>query len=95
MPWNIGSVYSGEGLMRDSESDPDGVRPYGRYGVGKFTEHPVGLLVVGFVIFLVLWAVPDMWKFLAAAIVLGALIGFVLWLRHRKPSATPTFVHKP
>jgi hypothetical protein len=80
--------------MRDSGSDPDGVRPYGRYGVGKITEHPVGLLVVAFVIFLVLWTVPDVWMFLAAAIALGALIGFVLWLRHRKPSATPTFVRK-
>lgn len=94
-PWNIGFAYRGEILLRDSELDPDAVRPYGRYGVGKITEHPVGLLVVAFMIFLVLWTVPKAWMFLTGSIVLGALIGLVLWFRHRKTSPAPTFVDKP
>jgi hypothetical protein len=65
------------------ERGPDSVRPFGRYGTGVLNESPTGLLVVAAVILLTLEAIPESRWFLAAALVVGSAIGFVLWLRHR------------
>ena len=70
--------------LRDSLPHPIEVRPYGRFGVGLFTEHPVGLLVVVAMLTVVLWRVPEARWFLAGSVLLGVIIGLCLWLYHRR-----------
>jgi hypothetical protein len=65
------------------KKDTDSVKPFGRYGVGVITEHPVGLLVIAAVILLTIETIPGARWFLAATLVAGTSFGFVLWLRHR------------
>ncbi len=70
-------------LARNSDPDPTQVRPYGPYGGGLITSHPIGLLVVAAVAAVVLWRLPQARWFFGGALALGILVGFVLRLRHR------------
>ncbi len=63
--------------------DPAEVVPFGRYGAGLFTSHPVGLVVVLGLLFMGLVGIPEVRWFFAGALVLGVLCGLFLWLRHR------------
>jgi len=60
------------------------VMPFGRYGGGLLTAHPIGLViviglfVVGFV------GMPEARWFLTLALPLGGICGFFLWFHHRK-----------
>lgn len=63
------------------EPHVDAVKPFGRYGIGTLTGHPAGLLVVAAVIFLTFETVPGSGWFVAAALVVGGVFGFFLWLR--------------
>lgn len=67
----------------NSTLGPDVVRPYGPYGAGLLTGHPVGLVVVAGVILMTLFEVPGALWFLAGSLLLGGLAGIFLWLRHR------------
>jgi hypothetical protein len=69
--------------VRNSLPHPTEVRPYGRFGVGLLTGHPVGLLIVAAMIILILWKVPEARWFLAGSALLGIIIGLALWLYHR------------
>jgi hypothetical protein len=71
---------------RNPDIRPTTVLPFGRYGVGLFTEHPVGLVVAIGIILLGLEAMPEARWFLGGSVALGALIGFFLWLHHRTKS---------
>lgn len=68
---------------RGSMPDMNEIRPHGRFGVGLLTEHPVGLLIVGVVIFMALERLPPARPFFVGSLVLGGIIGLFLWLRHR------------
>jgi hypothetical protein len=68
---------------RNSMPDAPEVRPYGRYGGGLYTEHPVGLLVVAAVIILILWRVPEARWFFVGSVLLGVIFGLCLWLYRR------------
>jgi hypothetical protein len=68
---------------RNSELDSNSVRPYGRHGVGTFTGHPVGLVVVIGVIIMAMMKLPPARLFFAAAILVGGVFGLFLWLRSR------------
>lgn len=65
-----------------SEPGPTEVIPFGRYGVGLLTEHPVGLVVV-FGVLLGLIGLPEARWFFGGALLFGGICGFFLWLRHR------------
>jgi hypothetical protein len=68
---------------RRSELNPLEVIPFGRYGAGLLTSHPVGLVVVFGVLAMGLIGIPEARWFFAGAIALGRVFGFFLWLLHR------------
>jgi hypothetical protein len=79
-----GSLNSeGRMVARNYDIEPTKVLPFGRYGVGLITEHPVGLVVAIGIILLGLEAMPEARWFLGGSVALGALIGFFLWLHRR------------
>jgi hypothetical protein len=67
----------------NSAPDPTEVTPFGRYGVGLLTGHPVGLVVVFGLLLMGLLGLPEARWFFAGALLLGGFCGFFLWLRHR------------
>jgi hypothetical protein len=83
--------YPGLGSLRRPSSRQSGpapsrIVPYGPYGGGHFTSHPIGLVItIGFIV-MVLVAIPEARWFIAASLVLGIILGIFLWLRHRSKS---------
>ena len=69
--------------QHDSELDSTEVIPFGRYGAGILTGHPVGLVVVFGLLLMGLFGLPGARWFFAGALLLGGVFGFFLWLRHR------------
>lgn len=59
------------------------VIPYGRYGAGMLTGHPIGLVIVIGLLLMGFVGIPEARWFLAASLALGGLFGFCLWLKHR------------
>ena len=70
-------------VRREAEIDPTRVVPFGRYGAGLFTGHPVGLVVVFGLLFMGFVGLPGAHLFYGGALLLGGVWGFCLWLRHR------------
>jgi hypothetical protein len=60
--------------------------PFGPYGGGQFTSHPIGLVIVLGFIAMALVGVPEARGFLALSLVLGVVFGFLLWLHHQSNS---------
>jgi len=59
------------------------VVPQGHRGAGQWTGHPAGLVVVIAVMLMVLVGIPEARPFFVAALLLGAALGCILWLRHK------------
>ena len=59
------------------------VVPFGRYGAGVWTAHPIGLVIVASIILIGFVGIPEARWFLAGSVPLGCLCGLFLWLRHR------------
>ena len=66
-------------------TDPTKAIPFGNYGAGLWTGHPIGLFIVIGLVFLGLVALPEARWFLALAIPAGSVCGFFMWLNHREP----------
>lgn len=70
------------------ELHPKDVVPFGKYGAGRWTGHPIGLLIALGIVLIALIGVPESRYFLAAALPIGTLFGFVLWKLHQvQPTA--------
>ena len=70
------------------ELHPKDVVPFGPYGAGRWTGHPIGFVIALGIVVMALIGVPESRYFLAAAIPLGALFGFILWRIHQfEPAA--------
>jgi len=65
------------------ELHPKDVVPFGKYGGGRWTGHPIGLVMALGIVLIALIGVPESRYFLAGALPLGALFGFILWKSHQ------------
>lgn len=66
-----------------SEPDTTEVIPFGRYGGGLLTGHPVGLVIVFGLLLMGLVGLPEARWFFLGTLLLGGIFGIFLWLRHR------------
>ena len=73
-------------IQEPSHDLPDSTKvvPFGSYGAGLWTGHPIGLLIVVGLVFMGLVGLPEARWFLALAVPAGAICGFFMWLRHRE-----------
>ena len=58
--------------------------PFGRYGAGHWTGHPIGLLIVVGLLLMGLVGLPEFRLFFAVSLALGGLLGLILWRLHRQ-----------
>jgi hypothetical protein len=57
--------------------------PFGPYGAGKWTSHPIGwVITVGFVL-MGLVGVPEARPFFLLSLIFGGVLGRILWTWHR------------
>jgi len=62
---------------------PAKVVPFGYYGTGLWTGHPIGLVIVIGVLAMGIIGLPEARWFLLLAAPAGAICGFFMWLHHR------------
>jgi hypothetical protein len=77
--------------IHDSDPDPIDVRPYGRFGGGLFTAHPLGLVVATAIMFTA-WRLPEARWFSLASFPFGVLFGIALRFFHRRDGLPGTFL---
>ncbi len=65
------------------EPSPAEIVPFGRYGGGHWTGHPIGLLIVVGLLLMGLIGLPEFRWFFIASLALGGVFGFILWWLHR------------
>jgi hypothetical protein len=78
------SAYIAPPTPGADELHPKDVVPFGKYGAGRFTGHPIGLVIALGIILMALIGLPVSRIFLAVALPLGALFGYVLWRSHQR-----------
>ena len=68
---------------RDLDPKPEHLAPFGPYGAGQWTAHPIGFFIVLGFMAMGLAAMPETrWLILASAAG-GASLGLLLWLHRR------------
>jgi len=63
--------------------EPKHLVPFGPYGAGQWTAHPIGLVIVIGMLLMGLVSRTPVSFLLLASLLGGAIFGFLLWLRHR------------
>jgi len=69
----------------NDDRPPQEIVPYGKYGAGVWTGHPVALFLVLGMVIMGLVGIPEWRWFFAATVFVGSLVGFFLWRRHQRP----------
>ena len=67
---------------------PTKVVPFGMYGGGLLTGHPIGLVIVIGLLVVGLVGLPEARWFLTLTVPAGAICGFFMWLYHRNGLAS-------
>ena len=67
----------------NEDRHPLEVVPYGRFGAGLWTGHPIGLLIVTGLVVIGLVGIPAWRWFFGASVILGSLVGYFLWRRQQ------------
>ena len=74
----------GEVVARTNEDrHPWEVVPFGKFGAGVWTGHPIGFVVVLGILAIGLIGIPVWRWFFAATVLVGGLVGYVLWRLHQ------------
>jgi hypothetical protein len=68
----------------NEDRHPLEVVPFGKFGAGVWTGHPIGLFVVAGIMIGGLVAVPAWRWFFAGSVLAGSVVGYFLW-RHHQP----------
>ena len=73
----------GEVVPRTNEDrHPAEVVPFGKFGAGVWTGHPIGLFIVLGILLMGLIGIPPLRVFFIATILVGTLVGYFLWRYH-------------
>ena len=59
------------------------VVPYGKFGAGIWTGHPIGFVVVLGILLVGLVGIPEWRYFFGATVLVGSLVACFLYRRHR------------
>lgn len=74
----------GEVVARTNEDrHPLEVVPYGRFGAGVWTGHPIELVAVLGILLVGLVGIPAWRWFFGATLLVGGVAGYFLWRRNR------------
>ena len=74
----------GEAVAHTNEDRPPlQVIPFGRFGAGVWTGHPIELLVVLGMLLIGLIGIPEWRWFFGATVLAGSAMGYLLWRRNR------------
>jgi hypothetical protein len=65
----------------NDDRHPAQVVPFGRFGAGLWTGHPIGLFMAAGLVLIGLIGIPESRWFFGASLVLGSLFGYLLWRR--------------
>jgi hypothetical protein len=66
----------------NDDRHPVQVVPFGRFGAGQWTGHPIGLFIVAGFVLIGLIGIPEWRWFFGATVIAGSLFGYFLWRRH-------------
>lgn len=71
------------GVVARSNEDrhPAQVVPFGKFGAGLWTGHPIGLFIVAGFVLIGLIGIPEWRWFFGASVIFGGLFGYLLWRR--------------
>lgn len=67
----------------NEDRHPLQVVPFGRYGAGVWTGHPIELVVVLGMLLIALIGIPESRWFLGATVLVGGVTGYLLWRRNQ------------
>lgn len=74
----------GKVVARTSEDrHPLEVVPFGRFGAGVWTGHPIEFLVVLGILLIGLIGIPEWRWFFGATVLAGSAVGYLLWRRNQ------------
>ena len=65
----------------NEDRHPVQVVPFGRFGAGVWTGHPIELLVVVGFLLIGLIGIPEWRWFFGATVLVGSVVGYFLWRR--------------
>lgn len=71
-------------VTHPDEPSPAEMVPFGRYGGGQWTGHPIGLLIVAGLLLMGLIGLPEFRWFFVVSLALGGVFGLILWRLHRQ-----------
>ena len=74
----------GEVVARsNADRNPLQVVPFGRFGAGVWTGHPIELFIVLSILFMGLVGIPEWRWFFGATVLVGSVVGYLLWRRNQ------------
>lgn len=73
-----------QAATRPEEPSPAEIVPFGRYGGGQWTGHPIGLVIVAGLLLMGLIGLPEFRWFFVVSLALGGVFGLILSRLHRR-----------
>lgn len=72
-------------FQQNSRDLPPSTRvvPFGNYGGGLWTSHPIGLFIAIGLLVMGIIGLPEAWWFVALAVPAGIVCGILMWCLHR------------
>lgn len=67
----------------NEDRHPLQVVPFGRFGAGVWTGHPIGLFIVAGMLLIGLIGIPEWRWFFGSTVIFGGLFGYFLWRRNQ------------